>query len=85
MGLRDKVVFLAARSEQYLPAIVFFATLGYVDMIIALKLLIVVVRIGAGVSKFGKHFARVVSPMVSNTPWAPKALKRRNHRLSGLW
>jgi hypothetical protein len=80
MGLRDKVVFLAARSEQYLPAIVFFATLGYVDMIIALKLLIVVVWIGAGVSKFGKHFSRVVSPMVSNTPWAPKALKRRNYR-----
>lgn len=80
MGLRDKVVFLAARSEQYLPAIVFFATLGYVDMIIALKLLIVVVWIGAGVSKMSKHFSRVVSPMVSNTPWAPKALKRRNYR-----
>ena len=80
MGLRDKVVFLAARSEQYLPAIVFFATLGYVDMIIALKLLIVVVWIGAGVSKLSKHFSRVVSPMVSNTPWAPKALKRRNYR-----
>ena len=80
MGLRDKVVFLAARSEQYLPAIVFFATLGYVDMIIALKLLIVVVWMGAGVSKLSKHFSRVVSPMVSNTPWAPRALKRRNYR-----
>ena len=80
LGLRDKVVFLAARSEQYLPALVFFATLGYVDMIIALKLLIVVVWIGAGVSKLSKHFSRVVSPMVSNTPWAPKALKRRNYR-----
>ncbi len=80
LGLRDKVVFLAARSEQYLPAIVFFATLGYVDMIIALKLLIVVVWIGAGVSKLSKHFSRVVSPMVSNTPWAPKAFKRRNYR-----
>ena len=56
MGLRDKVVFLAARSEQYLPAIVFFATLGYVDMIVALKLLIVVVWVGAGVSKFGHAF-----------------------------
>jgi Transmembrane protein of unknown function (DUF3556) len=79
MGLRDKVVFLAARSEQYIPAIVFFATLDFVDMIIALKLLIVVVWIGAGVSKFGSHFSRVVPPMVSNTPWAPKRLKRANY------
>ncbi len=80
MGLRDKVVFLAARSEQYLPALVFFAVLGPVDLVIALKLLIVVVWIGAGVSKFGRHFSRVVSPMVSNTPWAPRALKRMNYR-----
>ena len=79
MGLRDKVVFLAARSEQYLPAMVFFATLDFVNMIIALKLLIVVVWIGAGVSKFGPHFSRVVPPMVSNTPWAPKRLKRANY------
>jgi hypothetical protein len=80
MGLRDKVVFLAARSEQYLPALVFFATLGYVDMIVALKVLIVVVWVGAGVSKFGDHFSRVVPPMVSNTPWmVSKQLKRANY------
>ena len=80
MGLRDKVVFLAARSEQYIPAIVFFATLGYVDLIVALKLLIVAVWVGAGVSKIGRHFTRVVVPMVSNTPWVPRSLKRRNVR-----
>ncbi|HET6832240.1 MAG TPA: DUF3556 domain-containing protein [Acidimicrobiales bacterium] len=80
MGLRDKIVFLAARSEQYVPAMVFFATLGYVDLIVALKLLIVAVWVGAGISKFGRHFTRVVVPMVSNTPWMPKALKRRNVR-----
>jgi Transmembrane protein of unknown function (DUF3556) len=80
MGLRDKVVFLAARSEQYLPALVFFCALGYVDMIIAVKLLIVVVWMGAGVSKMTKHFSRVVSPMVSNTPWAPRALRLKNYR-----
>jgi hypothetical protein len=80
MGLRDKVVFLAARSEQYLPALLFFAVLGPVDLIIALKLLIVTVWVGAGVSKFGRHFSRVVAPMVSNTPWAPRALKRMNYR-----
>ena len=60
-GLRDKIVFLAARSEQYLPALIFFAVFDFVDMIVALKLLIVVVWIGAGVSKFGHHFAQVVA------------------------
>ena len=25
MGLRDKIVFLAARGEQYLPALIIFA------------------------------------------------------------
>lgn len=80
MGLRDKVVFLAARSEQYLPALAFFAFLAPVDLIVALKVLIVVVWMGAGVSKLGHHFSRVVSPMVSNTPWAPRALKRMHYR-----
>jgi Transmembrane protein of unknown function (DUF3556) len=80
MGLRDKVVFLGARGEQYLPAMVFFATLGYVDMMIALKLLIVVVWVGAGVSKFGYHFSKVVAPMVSNTPWTSKRIRRAHYR-----
>ncbi|CRK49162.1 putative membrane protein [Rhodococcus sp. RD6.2] len=81
LGLRDKVIFIAARSEQYLPAMVFFATLPFVDMIIALKLLIVSVWIGAGVSKLGHHFSMVVPPMLSNTPWIPsKAIKRAHYR-----
>jgi uncharacterized membrane protein YkgB len=81
IGLRDKIVFLAARSEQYLPAILFFTVLPFVNMIIALKLLIVVVWVGAGVSKFGRHFANVVPPMVSNSPSVPfKWLKRAHYR-----
>ena len=80
MGLRDKVVFLGARGEQYLPALIFFATLGYVDMIIALKVLIVVVWVGAGFSKFGYHFSKVVAPMVSNTPWTSKRMRRAHYR-----
>ncbi|MTE13492.1 DUF3556 domain-containing protein [Nocardia aurantiaca] len=78
-GLRDKTVFLAARGEQYLPALFFFAVLPFVDMIIALKLLIVVVWIGAGVSKLGKHFSHVVPPMVSNSPSIPFAWIKRAH------
>jgi hypothetical protein len=80
-GLRDKVIFLAARGEQYLPAFVFFAFLPFVDMIIAAKLLICVVWIGAGVSKFGKHFTNVIPPMVSNSPSIPgRRIKRAHYR-----
>ena len=45
LGLRDKIVFLAARAEQYLPLFLFFAVLPavgtFADMIIAGKLAIV--------------------------------------------
>ena len=81
MGLRDKIVFLAARGEQYLPALIIFAAFSFVDMIIALKLLIVVVWVGAGVSKLGLHFTNVIPPMVSNSPLIPfKWLKRAHYR-----
>ncbi|HUH71768.1 MAG TPA: DUF3556 domain-containing protein [Mycobacterium sp.] len=81
VGLRDKVVFLAARGEQYLPALIFFAALPFVDMVIALKMLIVVVWVGAGFSKFGKHFSNVIPPMVSNSPSMPfKWVKRAHYR-----
>ena len=80
-GLRDKIVFLAARGEQYLPALVFFTVLPFTDMIIALKLLIVTVWVGAGFSKFGRHFANVVPPMVSNSPVVPfRWIKRAHYR-----
>ncbi|RDH74219.1 DUF3556 domain-containing protein [Mycolicibacterium moriokaense] len=78
-GLRDKTIFLGARGEQYLPAMVFFTVLQFTDMIIALKLLIVVVWVGAGVSKFGKHFSNVIPPMVSNSPLIPFRWVKRAH------
>jgi uncharacterized membrane protein YkgB len=81
LGLRDKVFFLAARGEQYLPALIFFAFYPFVDMIVAAKLLIVIVWCGAAFSKFGRHFANVIPPMVSNTPWLPfKSIKRLHYR-----
>ncbi|WP_227984525.1 DUF3556 domain-containing protein [Nocardia spumae] len=80
-GLRDKVIFLAARGEQYLPALVAFTVFPFVNMIIALKLLIVVVWMGAGFSKLGKHFSNVVPPMVSNSPSMPfKSVKRAHYK-----
>ncbi|WP_370290636.1 DUF3556 domain-containing protein [Nocardioides sp.] len=92
MGLRDKVVFLAARSEQYLPIMLFSATLGaialsdaaspenFVDLVVAFKMIICVVWIGAGVSKLGQHFINVVPPMVSNTPGQLNVVKRLHYR-----
>jgi hypothetical protein len=81
LGLRDKVVFLAARGEQYLPALIFFAFYPFTDMIVAAKLLIVVVWCGAAFSKFGRHFANVIPPMVSNTPWLLfRRIKRLHYR-----
>ncbi|GAA3661023.1 DUF3556 domain-containing protein [Nocardioides ginsengisoli] len=92
MGLRDKVVFLAARSEQYLPIMLFSATLGaialrdgasagdFVDLVVAFKIIICVVWIGAGVSKIGDHFMNVVPPMVSNSPGQLDVIKRLHYR-----
>lgn len=79
IGLRDKTIFLGARGEQYLPALLFFTLLPFTDMIIALKLLIVVVWVGAGISKFGKHFSNVIPPMVSNSPLIPSRWFKRAH------
>jgi hypothetical protein len=77
LGLRDKVFFLAARSEQYLPALIFMTFFPFVDMIVAAKLLIVIIWLGAGFSKLTRHFTCVIPPMVSNTPWLPwKSIKR---------
>ncbi|MFW6868757.1 DUF3556 domain-containing protein [Nocardioides sp. CPCC 206347] len=78
-GLRDSIVFLAARGEQYLPALVFTAILDGADLVIAAKVLIVTVWIGAGFSKFGLHFANVIPPMVSNAPFVPGTFARRLH------
>jgi hypothetical protein len=69
LGLRDKVLFIAARGEQYVPALIFMAFFPFVDMIVAAKLLIVCVWIGAGLSKANRHFPNVLPPMVSNVPW----------------
>jgi hypothetical protein len=92
MGLRDKVVFLAARSEQYLPIMLFSATLGalamrsgagpgdFLDLVVAFKIIICVVWIGAGTSKLGLHFVNVVPAMVSNQPGQPGFVKRAHYR-----
>ena len=77
-GLRDKVIFLAARGEVYASLTVAFLFAGYgVDMIIAAKLVCLVIWMGAATSKLNKHFPFVISTMMSNSPVVrPRALKR---------
>ncbi|MGZ5407100.1 MAG: DUF3556 domain-containing protein [Aeromicrobium sp.] len=76
LGLRDKTIFLAARSEHYwVTLLVFF--FPYVDMVFAAKLIMVALWWGAATSKLNKHFPFVVATMMSNAPlMRVKAVKR---------
>ncbi|MEI6254829.1 MAG: DUF3556 domain-containing protein, partial [Mycobacteriaceae bacterium] len=75
-GLRDKVIFLAARGEVYAPFVAAFL-FGGANVIVAAKLVCLVIWIGAATSKLTKHFPFVVSTMMSNSPvMRPRALKR---------
>jgi hypothetical protein len=75
LGLRDKVIFLAARGEVYATLSVTF--LFGVDMIVAAKLVFLVIWIGAATSKLNKHFPFVMSTMMSNNPlFRPRFIKR---------
>jgi hypothetical protein len=76
LGLRDKVIFLAARGEVYATLTVCFLFSG-VDMIIAAKVVFLIIWMGAATSKLNKHFPFVVSTMMSNSPvMRPRFLKR---------
>ena len=76
IGLRDKVIFLAASGEVYAPFVVAFL-FGGPDAIIAAKLVCLVIWIGAATSKLTRHFPFVISTMMSNSPVVrPRALKR---------
>lgn len=76
LGLRDKVIFLAARGEVYASLTVTFLFTG-VDMIIAAKLVCLVIWLGAATSKLNKHFPFVISTMMSNNPvFRPRWIKR---------
>src|ERR1700761_2406565 len=75
-GLRDKVIFLAARGEVYATLTVTFL-FGGVDMIVAAKLVFLVIWMGAATSKLNKHFPFVISTMMSNNPlFRPRFIKR---------
>ena len=77
LGLRDKVIFLAARGEVYASLTVTFLFTG-ADMIVAAKCVFLVIWMGAATSKLNKHFPFVISTMMSNNPLIrTKWLKRK--------
>jgi hypothetical protein len=80
LGLRDKTIFLAARSEQFLLTVLVFCV-PYADMMIGLKLVMLALWWGAATSKLNRHFPFVVAIMISNSPLQrSKWLKRKLYR-----
>jgi hypothetical protein len=82
MGLRDKVIFLAARAEVYgtLAVTYLFINSG-VDAFVAAQLVMVAIWWGAATSKVNRHFPFVVAAMESNSPvWRSKRIKRLFHQ-----
>ena len=80
LGLRDKVIFLAARGEVYGSLCVTFllASDSLVDMVVAAKIVFLLIWVGAATSKLNRHFPFVMSTMMSNNPVIPmKAIKRK--------
>lgn len=80
-GLRDKVIFLAARGEVYgsfTVACLFAELVSTTDAILAAKLVCLIIWLGAATSKLTRHFPFVISTMMSNNPvLKPKWLKRK--------
>ncbi|MEU4310966.1 DUF3556 domain-containing protein [Nocardia sp. NPDC024068] len=76
-GLRDKVIFLAARGEVY-AALTLTFLFGGADTIVAAKLVFLTIWIGAALSKLNRHFPFVISTMMANGPLVrPRSIKRR--------
>jgi hypothetical protein len=80
IGLRDKTIFLAARSEVYGTLAITFL-FGGVDAIVGAKLVMLCIWWGAATSKLNRHFPNVVATMLSNSPlMRSPVLTRRLHR-----
>jgi hypothetical protein len=80
IGLRDKTIFLAARSEVYGTLAITFL-FGGADTIVGAKLVLLCIWWGAATSKLNRHFPNVVATMLSNSPlMRSPVLTRRLHR-----
>jgi hypothetical protein len=80
LGLRDRTIFLAARSEHYLLTAVLFV-FPVVPMLAGAQLVMLLLWWGAATSKLNRHFPFVVSIMISNAPLhQSKWLRRKLYR-----
>lgn len=79
VGLRDKTIFLAARSEQYL-VMVALMLFPLEEFITGSRWVLVAIWWGAASSKLNHHFPFVVQTMMSNAPGRPRAFRRAMHR-----
>ncbi|WP_273733773.1 DUF3556 domain-containing protein [Mycolicibacterium septicum] len=77
LGLRDKVIFLAARGEVYAPLALVFLFVGG-DIVVGAKVVFLVIWLGAATSKLNAHFPFVISTMVANNPFVPRGLLKRS-------
>lgn len=76
VGLRDQVIFLAARGEVYGSLAVAYL-LADGDRITAAKLVMIVIWFGAAASKLNRHFPFVLATMLSNSPtWRFGGMRR---------
>jgi hypothetical protein len=79
IGLRDKTIFLAARSEVYWFYLIVF--LFPADLLSGSKIVQLAVWWGAASSKLNRHFASVITVMVSNSPFLRwRRLRRAMYR-----
>ena len=77
LGLRDKTIFLAARTEVYGTLMLTFMVSGD-QVLFGSKMVVFLIWWGAAFSKLNRHFPFVISVMASNSPvLRSKRLKRR--------
>lgn len=80
LGLRDRVIFLAARGEVYIPMTVMFLWSAS-DVVVGAELMFLLIWVGAATSKLNRHFPFVIAAMMANSPAIrPSSLKTRFFR-----
>ncbi|QLL05963.1 DUF3556 domain-containing protein [Mycobacterium vicinigordonae] len=77
LGVRDKIIFLAARGEVYAPLTLAFLFAGN-DIVVGAKVVFMVIWLGAATSKLNKHFPFVISTMLANNPFIPAGVLKRS-------
>jgi hypothetical protein len=79
LGVVDKTIFLAARSEHYLTTVIVLVAAA--SWLPGAKAVQAALWLWAGVSKLNHHFSSVVCVMTSNNPFARWAwLRKRMYR-----